>query len=194
MNKNHDHSEVKNLSLGNYSESYVKLAKDRIIFLAENFSAETASDMSALLFYYDNISNDDITIYIHSNGGNADALTNIYDVIQMIESPITTICLGKAYSAGAVLLATGTKGNRYISKNARVMIHGMQCAFPILGHDISNSKNYYNFLDDNNDNIMKILSKHTGQPLSKLKEDCKRDVWLDAKQAKEYGVVDHILF
>lgn len=193
MKNDHDH-DSKMPYMSKYIESYIKLAKDRNIFLSENFSKDTASEMSALLFYYDSQNSEkDITIYIHSNGGDASALANIYDVIQMIQSPVKTVCIGKAYSAGAVLLAAGSKGKRYIFKNARVMIHGIQCVFPIIGHDIANSKNYYKFLNENNDNIMKILADHTGHPLSKLKDDCKRDVWLDSKQALDYGIVDHIL-
>ena len=113
--------------------------------------------------------------------------------MQMVKSPIQTICIGKCYSAAAVILAAGTLGERYIYKHAKVMIHGIQAGFPIPGHDMTNSKNYYEFLKDNNDNIMKILANHTGHSLEKVKQDCTRDVWLDAKQALEYGLVDEIL-
>lgn len=188
------HDENENvMSSSKYLDTYVKLANDRVIFLSEDFREEMATEMAALLLYYDNQSQDDITIYINSNGGAVSAFTNIYDIIQMIKSPVKTVCIGKAYSAAAVLLSAGSKGKRYIFKNARVMIHGIQCVFPIIGDDILNSKNYYDFLKDNNDNIMKILATHTGHTLDKVKEDCKRDVWMDAKQAVDYGIVDYIL-
>jgi ATP-dependent Clp protease protease subunit len=177
-----------------YAESYVKLANNRIIFLSENVTKESAAELSAMLLYYDSQSHDDmIELYIHSNGGDASGLSNIYDVMQMISAPVKTICIGKCYSAGAVLLAAGSKGHRYAFKNSKVMIHGIQAGFPIPGHDVTNSKNYLNFLEDNNDSIMKILAHHTGHTLEKVKQDCLRDVWLDAKQALEYGVVDHIV-
>ena len=180
--------------LTGYAETYVKLSKSRVIFLAEDVSKETASELSALLLYYDNEDHEEpITLYIHTNGGDASGLANIYDVMQMIDAPIKTICLGKCYSAGSIILAAGTKGERYIFKNAKVMIHGIQCVFPIAGHDMVNSKNYYEFLENNNDNIMKMLAKHTGKTLEAIKKDTLRDVWLDAKQAVEYGVVDHII-
>jgi ATP-dependent Clp protease, protease subunit len=182
-----------NAKLSKYDASYVFLARDRIIFLKENVTKEVAAELSALLLYYDNESQDDIGLYLHCNGGDADGLINIYDVIQMIRAPVQTICLGKAYSAAAILLASGTKGKRFAFKNSKIMIHGMQCNFPIPGHDQVNSKNYLQFLNKNNDNIMKMLAHHTGHTLHKIKEDCKRDLYMSAKEAKDYGIIDHIV-
>lgn len=176
-----------------YESSYVWLAKDRFIFLKEAITKEVASELSALLLYYDNESSDDICIYIHSNGGDSDGLINIYDVIHMIKSPVSTVCLGKAYSAAAILLAAGTKGKRYAFKNSKIMIHGVQFAFPIPGDDQVNSKNYFDFVKKNNDNIMKMLASDTGHTIEKITEDCKRDLFLDAKQALEYGIIDRII-
>lgn len=177
-----------------YAETYVKLAKDRIIFLNENITKQSASDLSALLLYYDNENSEDyINIYIHCNGGEVSGLVNIYDVMQMIKSPIKTICIGKCYSAAAIILAAGSSQKRYAFKHSKIMIHGIQAGFPIPGHDITNSKNYYDFLKDNNDSMMKILAYHTGKTLEKVKQDCMRDVWMDAKQALEYGLIDEIL-
>lgn len=181
-------------SMSGYEDTYLKLTKNRIIFVSETIAPTMAAQLSALLLYFDNQDSDSmIQIYIHSNGGDASALANIYDVMQMIKAPIKTVCLGKCYSAAAVLLAAGTKGQRYAMKNSNVMIHGIQAGFPIPGHDITNSKNYYQFLNDNNDSIMKILAHHTGHTLEKVKEDCKQDVWLDSKGALEYGIIDHII-
>ena len=176
-----------------YESSYIYLAKERVIFLKEDVTKDSASELAALLLYYDNESNNDITLYIHSNGGDSDALVNIYDIIHMIKSPVKTVCLGKAYSAAAILLAAGTKGKRFACKNARIMVHGVQFMFPIPGEDQINSKNYFDFVKHNNDNVMKMLSMDTGQTLEKIKEDCKRDLYLDAKQALKYGIIDHIL-
>jgi ATP-dependent Clp protease protease subunit len=162
--------------------------------VAEDISDTMAAELSALLLYFDNEDHEEpIELYIHSNGGAATGLANIYDVMQMISAPVKTVCLGKCYSAAAVLLAAGSKGERYALKHSSVMIHGIQAGFPIPGHDITSSKNYYEYLDDHNDNIMKILAHHTGHTLQKIKEDCKQDVWMDAKQALEYGLIDHIV-
>lgn len=188
-----DHDAAKN-PLAGYAETYVRLTKDRMIFLSEDVTKQSAAELAALLLYYDNENHEEpITIYIHSNGGDAAGLANIYDVMQMISAPVKTICAGKAYSAGAVILAAGAKGERYAMKSSKIMIHGIQFAFPLPGQDIINSKNYYDFIKENNDNIMKILAQHTGHPLEKLKEDCKQDVWMDAKQALQYGLIDQII-
>lgn len=176
-----------------YESSYVWLAKSRVIFLKETITKDVASELSALLLYYDNESNDDIYIYIHSNGGDADGLINIYDVIHMIKSPVHTICIGKAFSAAAILLAAGAKGHRYAFKNSKIMIHGIQFIFPIPGDDQINSKNYFEFVNHNNNNLMKMLANDTGHTLDKVLEDCKRDLFLDAKQALEYGIIDSII-
>jgi len=177
-----------------YESSYIWLSKDRVIFLKENITKELAADMTALLLYYDSFSTEDpISIYIHCNGGDADGFVQIYDVLQMMQSPISTICVGKAYSAGAVLLASGTKGMRYAFKNSRMMIHGLQGYFPIPGQDQVNSKNYMNFIKANNSNIMKILSKHTGRPLKDIKTDCSRDLFLTPSQACNYGLIDKVI-
>lgn len=178
-----------------YYESYIKLVDNRIVFLNEAFTKETSAALSAWLLHYDHEDPEkEVTIYINSVGGDASALSNIYDVMQMISAPVKTVCLGKSYSAGAVLLAAGTAGKRYVLPHAEVMIHGIQCVFPYITDNTPiDAKNYLNFLNGSNDNIMKILAKHTGHTLEKVKSDCLKDVWLNAKQAIEYGLADHIL-
>lgn len=177
-----------------YEESYVRLSKHRIIWVSEDVTDEMANQLSALLLYYDNEDQElPIEMYINSRGGAVSGLFHIYDVMQMIQAPVRTINVGKSYSAGAVLLAAGTKGERRAFKNSRVMIHGIQCLFPIPGLDVTNSKNYHQFLVDNNDNMMKVLSHHTGQPLEKIRKDCLEDVWFNAEQALEYGIIDQII-
>lgn len=189
-----DHDGLLSPILMGYASSYIKMSQNRAIFFSEDVTIQAGAELSALLLYYDNLDHEaPIHLYIHSNGGDVAGLTNIYDVMQMVKAPIKTILLGKCYSAGAVMLAAGTKGERYALKSSKVMIHGIQFTFPIPGEDIVNSKNYLEFIEDNNDILMKILSKHTGQPLDKLKEDCVREYWMDAKTAKEYGLIDHII-
>src|SRR5271165_3282131 len=111
--RNHDDEEMMIPVQSKYWETYVKLVKDRAIFLAEDFTKEVASSIAALLLHYDNEDpTKDITIYIHSNGGDVAALNCIYDVMHMITAPVKTVCIGKSYSCGAALLAAGTKGKR----------------------------------------------------------------------------------
>jgi ATP-dependent Clp protease protease subunit len=192
MGKEHEH--LRGPLLTGYADTFVKLAKNRILVVSEDITDAMAAQLSAMLLYFDNEDHEaQIEMYIHSDGGHVTGLANIYDVMQMIQSPIKTVCIGKCYSAAAVLLAAGTKGERYAFKNSSVMIHGIQFGFPIPGHDITNSQSYYDFVSNNNDNIMKMLAHHTGQPLEKLKKDCKEDVWMDAEQALDYGIVDHII-
>jgi ATP-dependent Clp protease, protease subunit len=190
----HDHDNLRAPLLTGYADTYVKLAKHRIVFVPEDVSDTMAAELSAMLLYFDNEDHEaKIEMYLHSNGGAVSGLANIYDVMQMIQAPVSTICIGKCYSAAAVLLAAGTKGERYAFKHASIMIHGIQFAFPIPGHDITTSQSYFDFVSSNNDNIMKILAHHTGHPLEKVKTDCKEDLWMDAKKALEYGIIDHII-
>ena len=176
-----------------YFETYVKAAKSRVIFFSDVVTKKSAADLAAMLLYYDNISHEDpIYLYLNSPGGDAAGLTCIYDIMQMISAPVKTVCMGKAYSAGAILLASGT-GGRFAFKNSEIMVHGIQCIFPLPGEDIASSKNYFSFLKDNDDNIMKILARHTGHSLEKIKKDCEQDMWLSPKEALDYGIIDDII-
>ncbi len=190
--KNHKHQEEEQSS-PKYEDSYVFLSRERIIFMTEDFSPESCSDLVGLLLYYDHLNHEPIDIYIHSNGGDVSGFVQVYDTIQMIKSPVRTFCMGKAYSAGAVLLSSGTKGERYAFKNSRSMIHGLQCAFPIPGHSLKDSANYAGFLDAVNEMILDILAKNTGHTLASIREESLKDNYLTAEQAKAYGLVDHIL-
>lgn len=178
-----------------YSDIYAALSQDRAIFLSEDISKELASSLCGLLIYYNGIDPDsDIHLFIHTNGGDASALASIYDVMCLIQAPISTIGIGKIYSAGAFLLAAGTKGKRFMFPNAEVMIHGLQCLFPEVPlSDQIESTIYYNYLESFNKRILRILSKHTGQSISKILEDSKRDLYLDAKGALKYGIIDKVL-
>ena len=194
MSKEHEHGVFQAPLLRGYSESYLKMSKNRAIFFSEDVDDKVAAELAALLLYYDNADHESpIHLYIHSNGGAISGLNCIYDVMQMVHAPVKTILLGKCYSAGAIILSAGTKGERYALRSSNVMIHGVQFAFPIAGEDMNNNKSYLEFIEDTNDLLMKILSKHTGQPLDKLKSDCAREYWMDAKTAKEYGIIDHII-
>lgn len=175
-----------------YNESYVRLTQVRQLYFYEDFSKKSCMDLVANLLALDNASNELITLFIHSSGGDSSGLTSVYDAMQMCKSKIATVCLGKCYSAAAVILAAGSKGYRYALRSSKIMIHGVQFGFPLPGEDILSSKNYYKFVKDHNDDIMKILSKHTGNPLENLLTDCSSDFWMDPFTAKNYGIIDYI--
>lgn len=190
----HDHGPVKVPFLTGYSSTYVKLTKNRVMFVSEGIADPMAAEISALLFYFDRQDAEEpVELYIHTNGGSSSALINIYDVMQMISVPVKTVCIGKAFSAGAVLLAAGTKGERYAFKNSKIMIHGIQTVFPMPGQSVIDNKNLLDFIAMENEKILKILATHTGQPLEKVREDCKRDVWMSPEEALDYGIIDHIV-
>lgn len=195
MKMKQEHNEIMIPQMpSHYADVHVKLSTYRSVFLSEDITVKVATELSALMLYYDAVSQEEpIQLYIHSNGGDIFALANIYDVMQMIKAPIRTILTGKSYSAGAVLLAAGEKGERYALQSSSVMIHGVQFGFSSLGQDINNNSNFYSFVKDKNNLIMKMLSKHTGQSLAKIKQDCVRELWMNAKQAKAYGIIDHII-
>lgn len=177
-----------------YKDSHVMLSKARTIFLAEEVTSNLASQIIAMLLYFDKENPElPIHMYIHSVGGSIHGLFGIYDVMQMIRAPIITICAGECYSAAAIILAAGTKGYRLAMPNSKVMIHGIQSYFPIPGLDFNNVKNYHQFLKDNNENVMKVLSLHTGQPIDKIRSDCAEDVWFSSKEAIKYGLCDRII-
>lgn len=171
------------------------LYQNRCLFIAEDITKELASSLCGSLIYLNSINaQEDIKIFIHTQGGDAAALSSIYDVMSLITAPISTIGVGKIYSAGAFILAAGTKGKRCMFKNAEVMIHGLQCLFPELPiSDQIDSTIYYNYLESFNKRILKILSKHTKQSITKISNDSKRDLYLDAPAALKYGIIDQIL-
>lgn len=178
-----------------YTDIFTRLAKLRVIFLSEDITKETGSFLSALLLYYNNESDvHDITIYINSDGGDATALSNIYDVMQMIEAPVQTICVGKAYSAAAILLAAGTKGKRFMTQNADVMIHGLQVQFPLFENaDKTDTEIDLQISEQYNILLMKILARHTGKDYRQIAVDCKRDLFMEPKDALAYGMIDYII-
>jgi len=195
-NDEHDHDSALPQRETKYYESFVRLSKERAIFINTDFTKEMASGLTALLLHYDNQDpTKDIIIYINSHGGDVAAILCIYDVIQMINAPVKTVGMGKVYSAGAFLLCAGTAGKRYVYPNAEVMIHKLQVGFPILGKTSLDQAAYLETLNDINNNLLTILSAHTGQTIEKIKEDftSTHDIFLDAKQTVAYGLADHIL-
>lgn len=170
---------------------YSRLLKDRVIFLGEPIDDNVANTVIAqLLFLEADNSKEDIKIYINSPGGSVTSAMALYDTMQFIKPDVSTICIGQAASAAAVLLACGAKGKRLILPNARVLIHqvmggaeGQQKDVEIQAREMMRIKNQINA----------ILAKHTGQNIKKIENDTDRDYFLTAEEAKKYGIVDKII-
>jgi ATP-dependent Clp protease protease subunit len=170
---------------------YSRLLKDRIIFLGSVVTDEMANTIVAqMLFLQSDDPKSDIHLYVNSPGGSVTAGMAIYDTIQFITCDVATYCIGQAASMGAVLLTAGTKGKRFALPNARIMIHqplaGIQgTAEEILIH----AREFQRIKKQMND----ILIKHTGHSLEKIERDTDRDRFMSAEEAKDYGLVDHVV-
>ena len=169
---------------------YSKLLKDRIVFICGEIDDNSSNSVVAQLLYLDSLSHEDIYLYINSPGGSVTSGLAIYDTMNYIKSDVSTICFGMAASMGALLLSSGTKGKRFILKNADVMIHqvlgkseGQASDIEIATNRILNLKNRLN----------KILSKNTGKTIKKIEIDTDRDNYLSASEAIKYGIVDKII-
>lgn len=177
----------------NYFDIATKLASERVIFLDEDVSAESASAITSTLYLLDKQKDDEpIELWINTDGGDTDAFFAIYDMIQLVKSDVKTVCIGKAYSAGALLLSAGTKGQRYCMPNSEVMIHQIQVAGEFSGPGsevIDNARE----IKKVNKKVAEILARHSGQSLGKVLKDIKKDYNMSAKEAIDYGIVDHIL-
>lgn len=170
---------------------YSRLLKERIVFLGGVINDAVANTIIAqLLFLESEDPKKDISLYINSPGGSVTAALAIYDTMQHIKPDVSTICVGTAASAGAVLLAVGQKGKRYVLPNSEVMIHQVMGQAEGQAIDIEISARH---IVRTKERINKILAKHTGQPISKIEKDTDRDFFMSAEEAKEYGIVDQIL-
>ena len=170
---------------------YSRLLKERVIFLSGPIDDNISNLVVAqLLFLESENPEKDISIYINSPGGSISAGLAIYDTMQFISSSVSTLCIGQAASMGALLLAGGDKGKRYVLPNSRIMIHqplggfqGQASDFEIHAKEILHMKKIVN----------EILAKHTGQTIKKIEKDTDRDNFLDANAAIKYGIVDKVL-
>jgi len=170
---------------------YSRLLKDRIIFIGDSISAQTASLVVAqLLFLEGQDSKRDINMYIHSPGGSVSAGLAIYDTMQFIKPDISTFCMGSAASMASVLMAAGTKGKRSVLPHARIMIHQPMGGVRGQSSDIQIEAREILKIRDQMD---QILSYHTGQSVEKINSDSDRNFWMNAQEALEYGLVDNIL-
>ncbi|WP_048439955.1 ATP-dependent Clp endopeptidase proteolytic subunit ClpP [Caenimonas sp. SL110] len=170
---------------------YSRLLRERVIFLVGPVNDQTANLVVAQLLFLESENPDkDIHFYINSPGGSVSAGMAIYDTMNFIKPQVSTLCTGMAASMGAFLLAAGEKGKRFALPNSKVMIHqvlggasGQATDIEIHAKDILKTKAVMN----------RILAERTGQPIEKVERDTERDYFLDAEEAKAYGLVDQVL-
>jgi len=171
---------------------YSRLLKDRIVFIGTAINDQIANLIVAqLLFLEAEDARTDISIYINSPGGSVDAGLGIYDTMQHVKPDVVTYCVGLGASMGALLLAGGARGKRYALPNARIMIHqvagqagGTAADVKIYTDELLRLRRIYN----------EILARHTGQKIDRIERDTERDRFMSAREAKEYGIIDEILY
>jgi len=172
---------------------YSRLLRDNIIFIGTPIDDNVANVVTAqLLFLAAEDPEKDVSLYVNSPGGVVTAGMAIYDTMQFIKPSVATICIGQAASIAALLLAAGTPGKRFALPNSRVLIHqptmgglsGQATDIDIHAREILRIRASLN----------EIMAKHTGQPVEKIEHDVERDFWMGAQQAREYGIIDEIIF
>lgn len=170
---------------------YSRLLKDRIIFLGGTIEDHMSNLIIAQLLFLESEDPDrDIHLYVNSPGGVVTAGMAIYDTMQYLKAPVSTICVGQAASMGALLLAAGAPGKRFALPNARVMIHQPLGGFQGQATDISiHAQEILRMRSSLN----KILADHSGQELSKIEADTERDFFMDSEAARDYGIIDSIV-
>lgn len=170
---------------------YSRLLKDRIVFVGGQITDEVANLVTAqLLFLESEDPEREINMYINSPGGSVTAGLAMYDTMQFVKPPVSTLCVGQAASMGAVLLAAGAKGKRYSLPHSRIMIHQLSGGFEGQAADIDIQAREALRLRDV---LNQIISQHTGQPMKKVEKDTDRDNFLSAEQAVEYGLIDEVI-
>lgn len=170
---------------------YSRLLRERIVFLGGPIDDYTANIVIAqLLFLEAEDPKKEIKLYIHSPGGSVSAAMAIYDTMNHIKPDVSTICIGLAASAAAVLLSSGTKGKRFALPNAEVMIHQVMGGAEGQASDIAISAKHILRIKEN---LNKILSKNTGKPVEQVEKDSDRDYYMTAEEAKKYGLIDEVL-
>ncbi len=174
-----------------YFDIYSRLLKDRIIFLGLPIDDTIANLVMAQLLHLESDDPDkDIFLYINSPGGSITSLFAVYDTMQYIRPDVSTVCMGMAASAAAVILAGGAKGKRYALPHARIMLHQPSGGAQGQASDIEIQAR---LIVQMREQLNEILAEHTGQDLSKIETDTERDYWMLASEAKEYGVIDGLL-
>ena len=170
---------------------YSRLLKERIVFLGGLIDDSVANTIIAqILSLESEDAKKDIKLYLNSPGGSVSAGLAVYDTLQHVKCDVVTIGVGIASSMGALLLAAGKKGKRFILPNAEVLMHQVMGGAEGQAKDVDISARHIIKLKDR---LNKILAKHTGQPLKKIEADTDRDFWMSAQEAVDYGIVDKII-
>ncbi|MDO8590800.1 MAG: ATP-dependent Clp protease proteolytic subunit [bacterium] len=170
---------------------YSRLLRENIIFLGGAIDDNVANIVIAqLLFLQSEDPKKDISLYVNSPGGSVTATLAIVDTMNYVKNDVSTVCVGIAASGGAIILSSGQKGKRYALPNAEVMIHqplggveGQATDIAITAKQILKTR----------ENLNKMLAKNTGKPLAEIEKDVERDFYMDAVEAKKYGIIDEIL-
>lgn len=171
---------------------YSRLLKDRIIFIGTAIDDNVANTVIAqLLFLQTEDPEKDIHIYINSPGGVVSSGLAIYDTLQYVKPDIATYCLGQAASMGALLLATGTRGKRFALPHSRIMIHQPMGGFHGQATDV---EIHAREILKMKESLNRIMADHTGQPDDKVQADTERDFFMSPEEAKEYGIVDDVIY
>ena len=179
-------NDKKNLGLDLYS----KLLDNRIIFISGVIDDDISNIVIAELLYLDSVSNDDIYLYINSVGGSVSSGLAIYDTMNLVRSDICTLGIGTAASMGAFLLSSGTVGKRYSLPNTNIMIHQVLSSFEGCTNNIKDSTDRIIELQKK---LNKILSKNTKKSIKKIENDIKKDFYMSAVEACDYGLIDKVL-
>jgi ATP-dependent Clp protease protease subunit len=173
-------------------DPYAKLFEERIVFLGSQIDDTSANDIMAQLICLESMDPDrDISLYINSPGGSFTALTAVYDTMQYVKPDISTVCMGQAASAAVVLLAAGTPGKRMALPNSRILIHqpytetgrGQVSDLEIQANEILRMRGQ----------LEEMLAKHSSKDIRQIRDDIERDKILTAREAREYGLVDHVV-
>ena len=169
---------------------FSRLMMDRIIFLGTEIDDYTANTLTAQLLYLDSVDTNDVTIYINSPGGSVTAGLSIYDTMQFVSSDVATLCTGMAASMAAVLLVSGQEGKRSALTHSRVMIHQPLGGVQGQASDIEiEAKEIMKFKKE----LYTIISEHSHTPYEKVWADSDRNYWMNAEEAREYGMIDTVL-
>lgn len=170
---------------------FSRLLKDRIIFLGSEIHDTLANVIIAQFLFLESEDPDkDIHLYINSPGGSVNAGLAIYDTMQYIRCPVSTICIGQAASMAALLMAAGTRGKRYSLPHSRMLLHQPLGGFSGQATDVDIQAKELLFIKQQ---LIDIIAKHTGQPSDRVREDTDRDFYLGPQAAKEYGLIDEVI-
>lgn len=174
-----------------HMDIFTRLLKDRIIFLGLGITAEMANVVIAQLLYLESEDPEkEISIYVNSPGGHVSAGLAIYDTMQYIRCPVTTICVGQASSMAAILLAAGTLGRRFALPHARMLLHQPLGGVGGQAQDIDIAAKEILYIKQK---LNEVLARHTGQSMDRIRQDTDRDFYMGAEEAREYGLIDQVI-